>query len=313
MRCPACANDNPDEFPFCIECGARIEAVPFSPYGDDGRRAPNDDRRPVYDERQPAYDEGRDQYGPQASGYDDRRPGYDDRRRPPYDEQRPVYDDRRPPPEEPPRRAEPRSARLILESGLGKTEYPLDAPVVTIGRSRSNDISLDDARVSRHHARIVRDDQGYLVEDLNSRNGTRVDDRAVRDSCELPDGALLQIGDSTFRFVVSSPPRAAPVQREAPRDVRPDPDRVPPRQAPVQEDSTPVIFLAPWAPVQCPNCQGLRTMRPIVYGQAGAGRAAQEAARRGDVVLGEGTARPDGPNADCRACGTRVRIVPTSA
>jgi pSer/pThr/pTyr-binding forkhead associated (FHA) protein len=298
VRCTTCGNDNPDEFPFCIECGCRIEAVPLSPSVDDGRR-------PLYDERRPVYDEGRDPYG-------QRRPQYDDGR-PPYADPRPVYDERRPAYEEPPRRTEPRTARLVLESGLGKSEYSLDAPVVTIGRSRSNDISLDDARVSRHHARIVRDDQGYLLEDLNSRNGTRVDDRAVRDSCLLADGALIQIGDSTFRFVMSAPARSAPAPREAPRDVPRASPQATPRQAPGQDESTPVIFLAPWTPVQCPTCQGLRTMRPIVYGQAVSGRAAQEAARRGDVVLGEGAARPDGPNADCRACGTRVRIVPTSA
>jgi len=263
-----------------------------------GRRAPYDDPRP-------AYDDNPDPYEPQRPRYDDRRPVYAD--------PRPAYDDRRMPPEEPPRRPEPRTARLILESGLGKSEYPLDAPVVTIGRSRSNDISLDDARVSRHHARIVRDEHGYLLEALNSRNGTRVDDRAVRDSCVLADGALLQIGDATFRFEMSAPARSMPVPRGAPRDVPREPAHSPPRQTAGQDDSTPVIFLAPWTPVQCPTCQGLRTMRPIVYGQAGAGRAAQDAARRGDVVLGEGVARPDGPNADCRACGTRVRIVPTSA
>jgi pSer/pThr/pTyr-binding forkhead associated (FHA) protein len=270
----------------------------MGPSVDDGRRAPYDDRRP-------GYDVDPDPYGQQRPQYPDPRPVYAD--------PRPVYDDRRMPPEQPPRRPEPRSARLILESGLGKGEYPLDAPVVTIGRSKSNDISLDDARVSRHHARIVRDEQGYLLEDLNSRNGTRVDDRAVRDSCVLADGALLQIGDATFRFEMSAPARSTPAPREAPRDIPREPVRGTPRQAPTQDDSTPVIFLAPWAPVQCPSCQGLRTMRPIVYGQAGAGRAAQEAARRGDVVLGDGVARPDGPNADCRACGTRVRIVPTSA
>ena len=104
-------------------------------------------------------------------------------------------------------------ARLILESGLGKIEYPLDAPVVTIGRSRSNDISLEDSRVSRHHARIVRDARGFLIEDLNSRNGTRVDDRAVRDSATLTDGAIVRIGDSVFRFTVAPPSGAATVRR----------------------------------------------------------------------------------------------------
>jgi pSer/pThr/pTyr-binding forkhead associated (FHA) protein len=83
----------------------------------------------------------------------------------------------------------PGPARLILESGLGKIEYPLDAPVVTIGRSRSNDISLEDSRVSRHHARIVRDARGFIIEDLNSRNGTRVDDRRVRAGCTVAGGA----------------------------------------------------------------------------------------------------------------------------
>jgi hypothetical protein len=74
-----------------------------------------------------------------------------------------------------------------------------------------------------------------------------------------------------------------------------------------------VVFHAPWEPLKCPTCQGLRTLRAILYGDAGAGRAAQDAARRGDVALDPGPARPDGPNAECRACGTRVRIVQTSA
>ena len=201
-------------------------------------------------------------------------------------------------------------ARLILESGLGKIEYPLNAPVVTIGRSRSNDISLEDSRVSRHHARVVRDGHSYLIEDLNSRNGTRVNDRAVRDSATLTDGAVVRIGDSVFRFTVA-PPSAAP-PRPAPG---PTPfGGVPGGRGPASDRSgipTPEVFVSPWSPVQCPTCQGLKTMRPIVYGPAAQSPGAQAAARRGEVTLGDGPARPDGPNAECRACGTRVRIVNT--
>jgi pSer/pThr/pTyr-binding forkhead associated (FHA) protein len=201
-------------------------------------------------------------------------------------------------------------ARLILESGLGKIEYPLDAPVVTIGRSRSNDISLEDTRVSRHHARIVRDGRGFLIEDLNSRNGTRVDDRAVRDSAALTDGAVVRIGDSIFRFTVA-PPVGQP-QRPAPGS---SPFGGGPAGPGGPGDAggmtAPEVFVSPWSPVQCPTCQGLKTMRPIVYGPAAQTQGAQAAARRGEVALGEGAARPNGPNAECRACGTRVRIVST--
>jgi pSer/pThr/pTyr-binding forkhead associated (FHA) protein len=243
--------------------------------------------------------------------------------------------------------------RLILESGLGKVEYPLNAPVVTIGRSRSNDISLEDARVSRHHARIVRDDRGgYLLEDLNSRNGTRIDDRAVRDNAMLTEGAIVRIGDAVFRFTVGPtatlPPAAAPgpspfggpggqgqyggaQQAAGPYGGPPGGQGAYGGPAPAGGgyggqaapqggsrgsagrggENVPEVFLAPWSPVQCPTCQGIKTMRPIVYGPAAQTPGARTAAQRGEVSLGDGPPRPEAPNAECRTCGTRVRIITT--
>jgi hypothetical protein len=280
-RCPSCGNENPpeyppEEYPFCIECGAQV--------GTFGPAAQREDLRDPY--RPDLYQQG--QYAPD-----------------PFD----PYG---------PHRAETPAmiggagpARLVLESGLGKIEYPLDSPVVTIGRSRSNDISLEDARVSRHHARIVRDERGYLIEDLNSRNGTRVDDRAVRDSAPLTDGALVRIGDSVFRFTVAPayapPPR--PAEGAGPYGSGPEGGFA--GAAARGGSSVPEVFATPWSPVQCPTCQGLRTMRPIVYGPAAQTPGAQTAAQRGEVTLGEGPPRPDAPNAECRACGTRVRVVST--
>jgi pSer/pThr/pTyr-binding forkhead associated (FHA) protein len=272
-----------------------------------GPRQPEPDRRPQYDEHRPGYDERPPPYNDHRPPPIDQRPAPFDQRPPPFDQRpAPVDDGRRYQPEPPPPAPRPvpaaPSARLILESGLGKQEYPLDAAEVTIGRSRSNDINLDDARVSRHHARVVRDTRGYVLEDLNSRNGTRIGDRPVRDSAVLGDGDIVKIGDAVFRFTMSGGGRApAPAPP-------PDPYR---QDTPI--GSTPVVFLAPWSPVQCPGCQGQGTMRPIIYGQATADRAAKDAARRGEVVLGEGAARPDGPNAECRTCGMRVRVVPTSS
>lgn len=287
MRCPACGNQNPPEFPpeewpFCMECGAQLGPL-RQPPTENPNYSPDQYRQDPYQQ---------DQYRPDLYRPDPYAPNRADT---------PYLQSSAP---------DAGPARLILESGLGKVEYPLEAPVVTIGRSRSNDISLEDSRVSRHHARIVRDERGFLIEDLNSRNGTRVDDRAVRDSTTLTDGAVVRIGDSVFRFTMASPaaqPRTVPGQGPFGGGHEP---RGP---SPGHGDSPPEVFATPWSPVQCPSCQGLKTMRPIVYGPAAQTAGAQAAARRGEVTLGEGPARQSAPNAECRACGTRVRIISTGA
>ncbi len=60
---------------------------------------------------------------------------------------------------------------LVSKSG---EKYPLDKNVVTIGRRRTNDISLDDERVTRFHAEIRVSDAGCAIVDLNSSNGVYV-------------------------------------------------------------------------------------------------------------------------------------------
>jgi pSer/pThr/pTyr-binding forkhead associated (FHA) protein len=307
VRCSGCGSENPPEFPleewpFCMNCGAQLGALRFNPY-------PQEPPPPDPYQRQNPYPPdpyapAQPGYPPAQQGYPPEQPGY-----PPQQQYPPAdYDPRR---ADTPHLAAPSgSARLILESGLGKVEYPLDGPVKTIGRSRSNDIPLEDSRVSRHHARVVRDGNGFFVEDLNSRNGTRVDDRAVRDNAPLTDGSIIKIGDSTFRFVTSAPvgppPRPAPMPSPFGQDQGWSQQPPPARDAPVPE-----VFVTQWSPAQCPSCQGLKTMRPIVYGRDAQTPGAQEAARMGQVALGDGPARPNGPNAECRACGTRVRIVHT--
>ena len=303
VRCPVCGNENPpeyppEEYPFCMEDGSPLGPFrPPAPYPQNQYPPQGYPQEPYPPSPYPPSPYPPDPYRqPQPDPYADPR-------------QDPYHPGRADTPFLPPGPVGPGPARLILESGLGKVEYPLEAPIVTIGRSRSNDISLDDARVSRHHARIVRDERGFLIEDLNSRNGTRVDDHAVRDSASLTDGAVVRIGDAIFRFTVAAP--AGQPQRPPPGPSPfggPGPSGVPAGPAGA---GVPEVFVAPWSPVQCPTCQGLKTMRPIVYGPAAQSPGAQAAARRGEVTRGEGSQRPDGPNAECRACGARVRIVNT--
>jgi signal transduction histidine kinase len=73
---------------------------------------------------------------------------------------------------------------------------------MAIGRGDDNDLQLDDAMVSRHHAELVRQaDGGYQVRDLGSRRGTFVGSRRV-ESAPLRDGDELLIGPVRLRFEI---------------------------------------------------------------------------------------------------------------
>ncbi|MBC9956113.1 FHA domain-containing protein [Yimella sp. cx-51] len=72
-----------------------------------------------------------------------------------------------------------------------------DDESLTIGRGRDNSIVLDDMLVSRKHLRITADDQGLLLEDLGSRNGTYVNGRRVETS-HLQEGDRIGVGGTTF-------------------------------------------------------------------------------------------------------------------
>lgn len=90
--------------------------------------------------------------------------------------------------------------RLVAIGGpLSGGTFYLDEPVVSIGRLVSNDIYLEDPFVSRHHSLIRNQGEQYVIEDVNSANGTYVDGERV-DACQLREGSIIQIGGSRFRF-----------------------------------------------------------------------------------------------------------------
>lgn len=91
---------------------------------------------------------------------------------------------------------------LLIRSGGGREgeTIDLDVDVLTIGRSPHSDLFLDDVTVSRHHARVLRDEGGFWVEDLNSLNGTYVNRKRIEQQ-RLFDGDELQIGKFKLAFV----------------------------------------------------------------------------------------------------------------
>ena len=82
--------------------------------------------------------------------------------------------------------------------------YPLLDAECTIGRSSDNVISVPDGSVSSKHARIVRSDEGFAIEDLQSRNGTYVNGERVVDAPRaLSDGDLIRLGKVILTFNVA--------------------------------------------------------------------------------------------------------------
>ena len=70
----------------------------------------------------------------------------------------------------------------------------------TLGRSADADISFSDRYASGLHARVYARADRYFIEDMNSTNGTLLDGAPVIGEVEIPDGAKVAIGDTSFRF-----------------------------------------------------------------------------------------------------------------
>ena len=97
------------------------------------------------------------------------------------------------------------------ENPLGKSYEFADATTVNIGRGEPNDIPLTDPgrTVSRNHARIVVSDDGYLLEDLNSKNFTYLNEERIEfgQQRRLQSGDTISVGDFSMECFLSATPR----------------------------------------------------------------------------------------------------------
>ena len=76
-----------------------------------------------------------------------------------------------------------------------------DKEVVSIGRNANNDIQIDNLSVSKNHAQISRDKDSYRVEDLNSTNGTYLNEKMVS-KAELKHKDVLTVGKHTLEILM---------------------------------------------------------------------------------------------------------------
>ena len=91
-------------------------------------------------------------------------------------------------------------AALILATGQ---RIDLTDDIVKIGRHQSCTIVFADSNVSRVHAQLQQDSTGWLVVDLGSTNGVKVNGTKISKEKLLADGDELAFGTSTARFVAS--------------------------------------------------------------------------------------------------------------
>ena len=89
----------------------------------------------------------------------------------------------------------------ILNGGFEGMTYDLGEDEIVIGRNPTTDITLLDEGISREHAMVMYDEDapGFVIEDLASTNGTKVNGKRVR-SAPLSEGDEIQIGQTLFRF-----------------------------------------------------------------------------------------------------------------
>ncbi|HZS90122.1 MAG TPA: FHA domain-containing protein [Chloroflexota bacterium] len=81
----------------------------------------------------------------------------------------------------------------------GERTYTLCGALTTLGRGNSNDIILPDPMVSRRHCRIYWTGDRYVIEDLDSSNGTYLNNERIRIAF-LSSGDTLQLGDQVLEF-----------------------------------------------------------------------------------------------------------------
>ena len=95
---------------------------------------------------------------------------------------------------------------VIKQTSLLQPEiYLLDRATLSMGRDVDNEIVLQEPEVSRHHMRLVYTEDGYAIEDLNTMNGTWVNDRRLIQQRILRVNDMVRIGSGVQMWYTTNP------------------------------------------------------------------------------------------------------------
>lgn len=73
--------------------------------------------------------------------------------------------------------------------------------IITMGRKSDNTVILDDKYVSSHHVKIYKRNNEYIIEDLGSTNGTKVNDVKIENRVKLTPGDEIKVGTAIFKLI----------------------------------------------------------------------------------------------------------------
>ena len=106
--------------------------------------------------------------------------------------------------------------RLLVRQGPNPGQiYQLEKTDLSIGRDIGNDIVINDAEVSRKHARLTLVGDRYKIEDLNSTNGTYIDGQKLIGPHVLASGEIIMFGDNVGMVFEGEPTKIdAPLSGE---------------------------------------------------------------------------------------------------
>jgi transcriptional regulator with GAF, ATPase, and Fis domain len=103
--------------------------------------------------------------------------------------------------------------RLVVIAGpLRDSTFALPNGEIYVGRDPSNVLAISDPSLSRRHCAITRDNDGYNIRDLDSRNGTSVNGMAVKE-VRLRHGDQISVGDSIFVLLLRDDAEESPAGR----------------------------------------------------------------------------------------------------
>jgi pSer/pThr/pTyr-binding forkhead associated (FHA) protein len=109
------------------------------------------------------------------------------------------------------------STGQLVEQDTGQA-FPLESEPVTIGRDSDNTFILSDPQASRHHAEIVRQDGQWVILDLESANGTFVNEQQISGPQALDSGDTIRVGQTVLQveLIVSTSDQDTLVMKRSP-------------------------------------------------------------------------------------------------